>query len=104
MSSHYLGLLLDANRLRGRASPNAWDGILAALGYIKHPALPRGRATADVMPENKRSRLWVREGTIPALNLSVAAAAMSAYTAANQPGAGASAVPAPAAAFSRPGV
>lgn len=103
VSSHYLGLLLDANRLRGRASPNAWDGILASLGYIKHPALPRGRATADVMPENKRSRLWVREGTIPALNLSVAAAAMSAYTAANQPGAGASAVPAPAAAFSRPG-
>ena len=82
VSSFYLGLLLDARRLRGRAHPNQWDGIVRSLGYEKHPALPLGRTNNPVKPDNKRSILWVRKNSIQAQNFPTGASAAAAYTAA----------------------
>jgi hypothetical protein len=83
VSSHFLGLLLDARRLRMGCPPNSWDGILQRLGYVKHPALPGGRVNNVVMPDGVKSRLWVRRDSIPALNCPTAADAARAYSAAN---------------------
>jgi hypothetical protein len=83
VSSHFLGLLLDARRLRAGCPPNAWDSVLQRLGYIKHPALPGGRVNNVVMPDGIKSRLWVRRDSIPALNCPTAADAARAYSTAN---------------------
>jgi hypothetical protein len=82
VSSHWLGLLLDARRLRTKANPNQWDGFMKALGYERHPALADGRPNNPVQPENKRSRLWVRTGSVLVGNLKTPAEVAKAYTAA----------------------
>ena len=83
VSSHWLGVMLAARRLANRAPPNQWDALLASLGYIRHPALVGGRVNNEVMPEAKKSRLWVKAGTIAHLNLDKAADVARAYTSAN---------------------
>lgn len=84
VSSHWLGLLLDARRLRTKANPNQWDGIMKALGYERHPTLFKGRPNNPVSPENKRSRLWVRSGSIQANSLTTPAEIARAYAAAQE--------------------
>ena len=84
VSSYWLGLLLDARRLRARANPGQWDGIMRTLGYERHPALFEGRPNNPVTPENKRSRLWVRSGSIQANNLTAPAEVAKAYEAAQE--------------------
>ena len=87
VSSYWLGLLLDARRLRGKAPLNKWTDIMRGMGYVPHPALPSGRTNNAVAPDGRKSKLWVRAGSIPALNLTTPNAAASAYTAANEVGA-----------------
>lgn len=83
VSSWALGNLLDGRRLRGRAHPNTWDASMRAIGYEKHPALPGGRLNAVVAPDGQKSRIWVKSGSIPALNLTTPAAVAAAYSLAN---------------------
>ena len=84
VSSTYLGAMLDARRLRGRLHFNQWDSMLRALGYVKHPALRMGRVDNPVSPDGKRPILWVRQGSIPALNLHTAAEVAKAYRTAQE--------------------
>ena len=81
VSSTWLAKLLGDHRLRLHS--NQWDSALKAMGYVKHPSLPGGRLNNPVMPDGKKSRLWVKADTIPALNLHSAAAVAAAYAAAN---------------------
>jgi len=83
VSSTYLAAMLDARKLRGRAPPNTWDSILRSLGYVRHPALAGGRVNNAVLPDGKKSRLWIREGSIAALNITSGAQAAHAYSVAN---------------------
>ena len=83
VSSFYLNELLERRRLRNRCPPNHWDRIVTSLGYVKHPALSKGRTNNEVAPEGRKSRLWVKKDSIAALNLTTPTAAAAAYTAAN---------------------
>ena len=81
VSSHYLQLLMRERR--ANIHPNQWDKLLQAIGYVKHPALNGGRVNNPVAPEGKKSRLWVRKDSIPALNLHTPTSVSQAYTVAN---------------------
>lgn len=63
ISSHWLGIMLEARKLRGRAPQNKWDAIMASLGYIRHPHLVEGRTNNKVLPDGRRPRLWVKPGS-----------------------------------------
>lgn len=90
ISSKYFSDLLDHRHLRSRCPPRTWNDVLRALGYVRHPALPGGRLNQVVMPDGIKPRLWVRAGSIPALNLTTPAAVAHAYCTANgSPGMGA---------------
>ena len=84
VSSTYLRALLETRRLGGRVHFNAWDALMKGLGYIKHPALPNGRANTEVEPEMKKSRLWVRADHLTVLNTVTAAEAARLYSNANR--------------------
>ena len=84
VSSHWLGHMLEGKRLRGRAHPNQWNALLRSLGYVKHPALVDGRVNVELGCDGgKKSRLWVKAGSIPALNCPSPTLAAGAYVAAN---------------------
>jgi hypothetical protein len=84
VSSTHLSALLESRRLLSRCPPNNWDAMLRNLGYIRHPALPGGRLNvAPACDGGKKSRLWVKAESIPALNLDTPAAVAAAYSAAN---------------------
>lgn len=79
VSSYWLSVMLDARRLRPRCPPNAWDGVLRSLGYVKHPVLPLGRVNQPLAVDaGKKPKLWVREGHL-ALNIESPAAVGAAY-------------------------
>lgn len=59
--------LLESRRLAGRLSYRKREEMLEEMGYLRHPALPDGRATAVCQPDQKRPRLFVKEGHL-ALN------------------------------------
>ena len=85
VSSFYLTQRLQDRGIR--AYPNTYDRIMMSIGYHKHPALAatKGRAPVDVLPEKKKSVLWVKAGSIPALNLPNLSDALRAYSDANDP-------------------
>lgn len=85
VSAHYLRLLLRETNLTNRAREGKWDMILRSMGYIRHPALPEGRVNNPVAPEMKKSRLWVKRGSIAELNLKTVSEVARAYSAANAP-------------------
>lgn len=70
VSSTYLSELLDRLKMRNRAHPNTWDGILRGLGYVRPAALSasKGRLHVVVAPDGKRPRVWVKDRSVPALN------------------------------------
>ena len=74
VSSKWLGDLLKGRR----APPNSWDAMMRSLGYVKHPALPGGRANAPVAPDGCKPRLWVRHDS-PALALTTGAEVAAQY-------------------------
>ena len=81
ISSMYLSALLDARRIR--LSPNQWDALVASLGYHHPRGLPGGRLNASVQPDGKRSRIWVKAGSIPDRNLTDPKEIAAVYSAAN---------------------
>lgn len=93
VSSRYLDALLDS--IRAAVPRSKRRGLMQSLGYDYHPALPDGRATGIVTPDNARPRLYVRAGHL-ALNLSVPGAVGDAYAKAQMTGGAAvSGFPAP---------
>jgi hypothetical protein len=67
-----------------KITPNKRWEMLEALGYIPHPALPRGRTNSATMTDNGKPRLFVRAGHL-ALNLTQAAEIARAYDTAQVP-------------------
>lgn len=49
--------------LRNIRFPANLDKILNELGFVRHPGLSDGRTNNPVMPDNKRTRLYVRENS-----------------------------------------
>ena len=82
VSSHWLGVMLDSRRMRGRAPQVKWDQIMQSIGYIRHPFLLEGRVHNAVQPEGRKPRLWVRPGS-PAAELTKATDIAAAYAKAN---------------------
>jgi len=64
--------------LRSKTTVNQRREILRELGFVKHPALPGGRATRVIPSEAGRPRLYVKGGHI-SLNVLDPVAAMQAY-------------------------
>lgn len=60
ISSHYLDLLLDAKRKR--LALNKRKDMLSAMGYVQHPGLVDGRVNNPVLPDGKKSRLYIKVG------------------------------------------
>jgi hypothetical protein len=84
ISSTALVRLLREHRLEARCPKNRWDPMMLTLGYIKHPALPDGRLNNPAYgDEGKKSRIWVKKGSIQALNLTSPAEVARAYGIAN---------------------
>lgn len=83
VSSHFLRLMLVDRRLTSKAPGNQWNRILAGLGYDRHTALAGGRTNNDVVPDGRKSVLWVKRGSIPALNLTTPTEVERAYGLAN---------------------
>lgn len=81
VSSFYLSLMLEMKKLR--FVPTQWDETMRVLGYHKPGPLPSGRLTMTVPPEGRKSRLWVKMGSVADLNLSTPSQVCHAYSAAN---------------------
>ena len=82
ISSHYLRRLLDDAHVR--VHWNGFDGLLRGLGYVRHQALADGRVNGPVLPEGKKSSLWVRSDC-DAAKIAAAIEAADAYQRANAP-------------------
>jgi len=79
ISTMALNRLIGA--LRSKVTINQRQEILRELGYIRHPALPGGRATRMIPAEAGRPRLYVLDGHT-ALNITDCSMVMQAYCAA----------------------
>lgn len=79
VSSYYLGLLLD--RLHITIAPNRRRDLMKSIGYDYHPAMvgTDGRCNNPVVPDGRKSRLYLREGHL-ALNLDDHARICDAYS------------------------
>lgn len=82
VSSHYLNMLLD--RIRAHVAPNKRRDLMRSLGYDYHPDMPDGRANNPVLPDGVKSRLYIRQDHLVALNLTNHVAICDAYTSAQQ--------------------
>lgn len=78
VSDHYFELMLKEIGKFQALPPNRRRDLLISLGYDWHPALHEGRPNNAIMPDGKRTRLYVLEGS-PASRLS-SADAVRAYT------------------------
>lgn len=81
VSSIQLGNLLDNLRQGQRINLVKRKEMMRALGYELHPALPDGRVNNPVMPDGRKTQLFIRTGH-PDAALTVAADVAKAYTAA----------------------
>ncbi len=77
VSSRYLDALLGT--IRAAVPRSKRRGLMQSLGYDYHPALPDGRATSIVTPDNARPKLYVRAGHL-ALNIVSPVAVGDAYS------------------------
>src|SRR5690606_30934369 len=59
ISSHFLGELMTKMNRGTAVGDRKRPALLAPLGYIPHPALPKGRATRHLNPDNKKITLYV---------------------------------------------
>jgi hypothetical protein len=81
VSSLQLGVLLERMGRGNVVSRARQAEILAALGYVKHPALPDGRVNNMVLPDGGKPRLFLRPD-MPAFALKDPGEIARAYTAA----------------------
>lgn len=77
VSSKALDNLLD--QIRARVPRNKRRGLMQSIGYDWHAALPDGRATGVVPPDNVRCRLYLTKDHL-ARNIDDPAAIVRAYT------------------------
>ena len=63
ISSAHLGVLLERLHLDEKVSLNARSAILVGLGYVKHPSLSDGRSNDIIKIDNKKSILYVKNGS-----------------------------------------
>lgn len=61
VSSIQLGILLENMRGGARMSLSKRGEMLRALGYVLHPGLPDGRVSMPVMPDGKKTQLYIRQ-------------------------------------------
>lgn len=81
VSSIKLDEMLERYKLQSAIPRNKRREMMQSLGYDLHPALGEsGRVNNNVMPENAKPRLFVRLGSIPALNLHTALEVARAYS------------------------
>jgi hypothetical protein len=64
ISSHFLDVLLQEKR-KELALTKRRD-MLATLGYVPHPGLVGGRVNNTINPDNRKPRLYVKPGSLPA--------------------------------------
>lgn len=81
VSSFYLNALLERLRATRYVCLNARRELMNRLGYDWHPILTRGRVNNAVLPENVKSKLFVKDDH-PARGISCASEVARAYTAA----------------------
>lgn len=82
VSSTFLDRLLE--HVRANVPQNQRRDFMENLGYLYHPALgTSGRATTNVAPDNKKSRLYLRKGHL-ALNITEPGEVGRAYTKAQE--------------------
>lgn len=81
ISSVFLGNLLDSLRQGQRINLTKRKELVQSLGYELHRGLPDGRVNNPVMPDGRRSQLFIRVGH-PDASLTVPAEIAKAYTAA----------------------
>lgn len=60
VSSKYLDALLE--QIRAPIPRNKRRGMMRALGYDFHPALREGRVNDQVLPDNAKPRLYIKDG------------------------------------------
>jgi hypothetical protein len=78
VGSRMLDTLLDGTRCNVPRSKRR--ELMNALGYDWHPALVQGRSNNAVQPDGAKSRLFVKMGSIAALNLKDPADVARAYS------------------------
>jgi hypothetical protein len=78
VSSHYLDLLL-MRIARGRIPQNKRRELLQNIGYDWHPVLQNGRVNNKVMPDDVKSKLFIKHGH-PALSALSGAEVARLYT------------------------
>jgi hypothetical protein len=87
VSSVALDRLLRVIKAERKIPQNKRRELLAALGYLPHPALPDGRAQSESMIDGgSKPRLFIKAGHI-ATNLEAPSKALAAYIQAQQVGA-----------------
>lgn len=79
ISGNYLGKLLDAAKIKH--SRTTREDIVQALGYIRHPGLKDGLTSNPVLPDGRKTILYVKRDH-PAAQLQKAADIARHYTAA----------------------
>lgn len=84
VSSCFLDQMLE--RIRAAVPRNRRRDMMAALGYVTHPALMDGRTNGVVQPDNSKPVLYLRAGHL-ALNLMIPLDIARAYSKAQEPGA-----------------
>lgn len=84
ISAMALARLLDDLKQGQRMPLNKRKDMLRGLGYELHRALPDGRVNNAVLPDGKKTQLFVRIGS-PEAAMTVAGDVAKAYTAAQKP-------------------
>ena len=79
VSSMALDRLIKDRRDEKRITPNRRKDLLLGLGYILHPVLKGGRVNSVIVQEGGKPRLYVREGSILAKNITSAAEVFRLY-------------------------
>jgi hypothetical protein len=87
VSSNALGSLIKSVRLRDEITPRQYRKKLKALGYVPHPALPGGRVNTNITQEgDNKPVIYVKEGSVMAMNLHTPADVKAAYVKAQRYG------------------
>ena len=80
ISSMALDQLIKDRRDEKRITPNKRKELLVGMGYVLHPVLPAGRVNSIVVQEGGKPRVYVKEGSILAKNITSAAEVFRLYS------------------------
>lgn len=64
ISSKAVDRLIENMRMSSKIHINRRRSILESLGYDYHPALPKGRASTEIIQEGGRPKLYTRRGSL----------------------------------------